>query len=88
MAKRKTVFLPNHYYHIYNRGVHHNNVFRNDADYKFLLKYIKKEAKRCRITVIAYCLMDNHFHFLLRQDGDIEISQFMQAVFQCLYKSL
>lgn len=87
MARRTTIFRPNNYYHIYNRGVHYNNIFRNDADYKFLLKYIKKELKRCGITVIAYCLMDNHFHFILRQDGDVEISVFMQAVFNIYTKA-
>jgi len=30
--------------------------------------------------------MDNHYHFLLRQDGDIEISKFMQAVFNVYTK--
>ena len=37
--------------------------------------------------MIAYCLMDNHYHFLLRQDGDIEISKFMQAVFNIYTKA-
>lgn len=87
MARRKILFLLNHYYHVYNRGAHHNNIFRNDADYKFLLKYVKREAKRCGITVIAYCLMYNHYHFILRQDGDIEISEFMQAVFNIYTKA-
>jgi len=87
MARRKILFLPNNYYHVYNRGVHQHNIFRNDADYKFLLKYVKKESERCGMTVIAYCLMDNHYHFLLRQNGDIEISQFMQAVFNVYTKA-
>jgi putative transposase len=87
MARRKILFLPNNYYHVYNRGVHQHNIFRNDADYKFLLKYVKKESERCGMTVIAYCLMDNHYHFLLRQNGDIEISQFMQAVFNIYTKA-
>ncbi len=87
MARRKILFLPNNYYHIYNRGAHQNNIFRTDADYKFLLKYVKKEIERCAITVVAYCLMDNHYHFLLRQNGDPEISQFMQAVFNIYTKA-
>lgn len=39
------------------------------------------------MTMIAYCLMDNHYHFLLRQDREIEISQFMQAVFNVYTKA-
>ncbi len=87
MARRKILFLPGHYYHVYNRGVHQNNIFRNDADFKFLLKYVKREVERLSITVIAYCLMNNHYHFLLRQDGNFEVSEFMQAVFNIYTKA-
>ncbi len=31
-------------------------------------------------TLISYCLMPNHFHWLLRQDGNIPISQLVQKV--------
>ena len=87
MARRKILFLPGHYYHVYNRGVHQNNIFRNDGDFKFLLKYVKREAERLSITIIAYCLMSNHYHFLLRQDADAEVSEFMQAVFNIYTKA-
>ncbi len=87
MARRKTLFLPNNYYHIYNRGAHKTNIFRNDRDYVFLLKLVKEQAKKCDITVIAYCLMDNHYHFILRQNEDIEIGQFMQAIFNIYTKA-
>ena len=87
MARRKILFLPNNYYHIYNRGAHKVIIFRNDRDYMFLLKLVKEQAKKCNITVIAYCLMDNHYHFVLRQNGDIEISQFMQAIFNVYTKA-
>lgn len=29
------------------------------------------------VTILAYCLMPNHFHFLIRQESDIGISQFL-----------
>ena len=37
--------------------------------------------------MIAYCLMHNHYHFLLRQNGEIKISRFMQAVFNIYTKA-
>ena len=87
MARRNTPFLPNQYYHIYNRGAHRIDIFRNDMDYVFLLKLVKEQAQKCGISMIAYCLMSNHYHFLLRQDGDIKISKFMQAIFNVYTKA-
>jgi len=87
MARRNTPFLQNQYYHIYNRGAHRIDIFRNDADYVFLLKLVKEQAEKCDISVIAYCLMHNHYHFLLRQNGDIKISKFVQAIFNVYTKA-
>jgi REP element-mobilizing transposase RayT len=81
MARRKTPFLPGNYYHVYNRGASKADIFLNDRDYVYLLNQIKKLVKEFEITIIAYCLMSNHYHFLLRQDGEKQISAFMQAVF-------
>lgn len=79
MARRKIAFLPNQYYHVFNRGAHRLEIFRSAGDYRYLLGKIKQQALICDISVIAYFLMPNHFHFLLRQNGDVAISHFMQA---------
>ena len=33
------------------------------------------------VSVVAYCLMPNHYHFLLRQETDEPLSKFMQVLF-------
>ncbi len=81
MARRKIPFLPNQYYHVYNRGANKADIFRSDKDYIFLLKQIQDQTREFDVSVIAYCLMSNHYHFLLRQNGAAKISDFMQAVF-------
>ena len=81
MAQRKTPFLPNNYYHIYNRGANRADIFLNDKDYMFLLKQVNEHIEEFDITAIAYCLMSNHYHFILRQNGEAKINDFMQAVF-------
>ncbi len=81
MARRKVPFLPNQYYHVYNRGANKADIFRNDKDYIFLLKQVQDHIREFDVSVITYCLMSNHYHFLLRQNGARKISDFMQAVF-------
>ena len=87
MGRRKTTFLPGHYYHVYNRGVNREAIFRNRENYLFLLRRLKECADKFCITLIAYCLMPNHYHFLLRQDGEASISDFVQAIFNSYTKA-
>jgi len=52
-----------------------------------MIRRMKKYSKKFHISIIAYCLMPNHYHFLLRQDGPFSISDFMQAVFNSYTKA-
>lgn len=87
MARRKTSFLPNNYYHVYNRGVNHTPIFKTDDNYVFLLHRIKEYSEKYRISMIAYCLMPNHYHMLVRQDSEHSLSVFIQAVFNSYTKA-
>jgi putative transposase len=78
---RKESFIKDHYYHIYNRGVDKNPIFFNSENYLYCLHLVKRYKARYGISVIAYCLMPNHYHLLLRQDGDIPIYRFINALF-------
>ena len=87
MVRRKVKFLAGHYYHIFNRGSNRELIFREPENYKFLLSRVKDYASRCNITIIAYCFMPNHYHFLLRQDGKELISAFIQRTFNSYTKA-
>ena len=54
-----------YYYHIYNHANGDEILFKNDNNFRFFLKkynfYISPIA-----DTFAYCLMPNHFHFLIR----------------------
>lgn len=81
MAKRKTVFLPGHYYHVYNRGANRQPIFREEANYLLLLRRMKQYLAQYEITLLVYCLLPNHYHFLLRQESERSVSDLMQAIF-------
>ncbi len=87
MARRKVKFLAGHYYHIYNRGTNRELIFREADNYRFLLSRVKDYSTRFNITVIAYCLLPNHYHFLLRQEGLESISKFVQRTFNSYTKA-
>ena len=88
MPVRKLKFEKGCYYHIYNRGVNRQPIFFYNENYSFLLKRIKRYLYRDRQEMIAYCLMPNHYHFLIRQDNDVEISRTIQAIFNSYSKAV
>ena len=55
----------NQYYHIYNRGNNREDIFLKERNYRYFLalyaRYIQPVA-----DTYAYCLLRNHFHFLVR----------------------
>ena len=62
----------NKYYHIYNRGINSCELFKDEANYNYFLrlhnKYIPFNA-----NTYAWCLMWNHFHFLVKIKDEEEI---------------
>ena len=52
-------------YHIYNRGVNREPIFRSDANYRYFLDLYTHHVGWL-VDTYAYCLLGNHFHFLLR----------------------
>lgn len=81
MPKRKVNFTQGGYYHIYNRGAARQSIFREEKHYIYLLRLLKKVTAECLVTVVAYCLLPNHYHWLLRQDGEISAGKVPARVF-------
>jgi len=87
MPYRKVQFAQCQFYHIYNRGVGRQSIFQEEENYLFLLRRVKKYAGAFDIAVVAYCLMPNHYHFLLRQDDQIPAGRLPQRVFNSYTKA-
>lgn len=88
MPHRRVQFSRGQYYHIYNRGAGGQLIFQEDENYLFLLRRVKEYAAALDVTVIAYCLMPNHYHFLLRQEGEQPAGRLAQRVFNSYTKAL
>lgn len=51
-------------YHIYNRGNNRQTIFFSRENYLYFLTKVKKYIYP-NADILAWCLMPNHFHFLL-----------------------
>lgn len=78
MPYRRITFHQGGYYHVYNRGNRKQNIFHDNGDYVFFLKKVKEYVLKYNIQVISYCLMQNHFHLLIKQYGEDSVSDFMR----------
>lgn len=87
MPYRRIQFAQGQYYHIYNRGSGRQLIFREKDNYLFVLRLMKKYASPSNISVVAYCLMPNHYHFLVRQDGIEPAGLLPQRIFNSYTKA-
>lgn len=92
------IFIADHSYHCYNRGVERRKIFLDAQDYGVFLNRLKRllanpdelkdeEPGRDRlrsfhgeIELVAYCLMPNHYHLLLKQVNETALAEFMRSL--------
>ncbi len=66
-------------YHVMLRGIDKRDIFLTQDDYKKFLHYIKLAKEKSEVSLLAYCLMTNHVHMLLKE-GKEEIGNFIRRV--------
>lgn len=64
-TKYKAKFVHKKYYHVYNRTNNKEQLFKEAYDY-LDFKYKSKTFLNSYLTVVAFCLLGNHFHFLVK----------------------
>ncbi|MBC8416217.1 MAG: transposase [Candidatus Cloacimonetes bacterium] len=75
------IYEEGNYYHIYNRGCNKEKIFFCSENYEYLIRRMKKNHKEYFVNIIAFCLMPNHFHFLLQQKSNIPLSDWLKVLF-------
>ena len=73
------IIEPDSFYHIYNRGINSCTIFQNEENYIYFLKQFSKFMNEV-VDVYAYCLMPNHFHFLIKVKTKEELETFVKVL--------
>lgn len=83
-------FVENSCYHLYNRGVEKRTIFIDAQDYHTFQKYLKEylspelgtdpHSLSKEVDLLAFCLMPNHYHLLVRQYTIYGITKLIRAV--------
>ncbi len=83
----RPAFTAGQYYHLYNRGAHRSPIFHEPDNYLYVIQHMKEVSHALSLSVIAYCLLPNHYHFLVRQDAEAPAGQLAQRVFNAYSKA-
>ena len=88
-------YIPDSYYHIYNRGVGGQTVFKDNADYTVFLGLLKRyldsqpshspegepyPSQFGKLELLAFCLMPSHFHLFVYQHSEDAMRLLMKSV--------
>ena len=52
------------------RGIEKRDIFLTENDYKKFLHYVELIKEKSEISLLAYCLMTNHVHMLLKEENE------------------
>ena len=69
MARIARIIIPNIPHHVTQRGNYRQIVFDTNNDRVQYLSWIKEYSEKYGVKVWAYCLMDNHVHFIVVPSG-------------------
>lgn len=64
MSRLPRVVVPGYPHHIVQTGNRRQTVFFDDQDQETYLELFSTHATKAGIEICAYCLMDNHVHFV------------------------
>lgn len=67
------------YYHIVLRGIGKQILFEDDEDNERFLSTVQRYRRELGFELVAWCLMENHAHLLIR-DGHDRLEQIMKKI--------
>jgi putative transposase len=80
MPRRPRVATGGYAYHVLNRAVGRWQIFRKEQDYAAFERVIREVHERRPVRILSYCLMPNHWHFVIWPARDGELSEFMRLL--------
>lgn len=93
MINARKKYIEGGIYHVYNRGVNKEPIFFEDNDFNLFLglldRYVlgnsldfshRTKNYKSRISLLAFCLLNNHIHLLIQQKDEKALTEFMHSL--------
>lgn len=76
MPRKPRIALGGYYYHVFNRANARHQIFYEPSDYYMFLRVVKKALTIFPVQIVSWCVMPNHWHFVVRPERDGDLSKF------------
>lgn len=63
--------MENEFWHVCTKGLTSGLIFRSREDYVYGMNGVAVYSLKYQVVVLAFCLMDNHVHFILRGEEQV-----------------
>lgn len=77
MPRQARVSVANVIYHVINRANGRTTIFHNEKEYCHFISLVKEARDLTDMRILGYCIMPNHWHFILYPKTDTQLSEFM-----------
>jgi len=82
MPRQARIVLSGYLHHVTQRGNYRQNIFFEDQDRAIYLKYLNENAQKYGVQIYAFCLMDNHVHFIVKPIEKNSLAKTFRVVHQ------
>jgi REP element-mobilizing transposase RayT len=67
-------------YHVLNRSVGRMHMFRKQSDFEAFERVMVEAHQRQPIRILSYCVLSNHWHFVVWPAADGQVTDFFQRL--------
>jgi len=75
MPRRPRICPAGVCFHVLNRAVARLRLFEKREDYEAFERVLSEAFERYSLPIFAYCVMPNHWHFVVRPQTDTQLSE-------------
>ena len=83
MARIARIVAVGYPHHVIQRGNYKQKIFIDNADRLKYLSYIQKYSDKDGLIILAYCLMDNHVHFVVVPEKKTSLAKTFNTAHMC-----
>lgn len=80
MSRQARNQIKTNLFHIMVQGINRSYIFNDAMDIKYYIKLLYEINNEHKIQIIAYCVMNNHTHMLIKCVNIDEMSKYMKRV--------